>query len=202
MILKTSKSSLLKPYEVKKTDVGGKPALEVKMTMPLPKATPGMPNSEKLMDQFFGPGGKATIYLVVGDAQTVVFGFAITKEKMQKALAAAADSKQAFSVDDNVATTAAMLPAGAQGVLYISPRGYLNFVQRMMTATLASMGNENAMSNFSLPPFPKSPPIGMAVKFVDGELNGELVVPAAMLKAAGEYSAQMMQKFSSPPQVP
>ena len=56
---------------------------------------------------------------------------------------------------------------------------------------------------FALPPFPQTPPVGVAVQASAGTLDGTVVVPAAVLKVAGDYIRTVEQAIMNPnPQIP
>ena len=46
---------------------------------------------------------------------------------------------------------------------------------------------------FSLPQFPKCPPLGIAVKATPAELHAEIAVPAPLIQAVGEYVKEMQK---------
>ena len=83
-----------------------------------------------------------------------------------------------------------MLPADAQWVAFISPRGYMQMTQRIMAVTMKNMPGAEG---FSLPQFSQCPPVGFALKATPEELRAEIAVPAAMLQAAGEYVKDMQK---------
>jgi hypothetical protein len=110
---------------------------------------------------------------------------------MAAALDVLKQPRKSLAQDADVSVTAAMLPADSQWIAYMSPRGYVQLMQRAMTA---AMQNMPAGAGFTLPPFPKSPPVGFAVKATPAELHAEIAVPSEVIKAGGEY-VQDMQKM-------
>lgn len=201
-ILKGAKEGLLKPTTVTKTEIGSHPALEMAMTMPMPKMP--APLNEQMTDKMFGPGGKTTMWIVAADERTALFGMGVSKEKMLDAVTALKDSKKGLSGGAEVAETATLLSPGAQGVGYVSVGGYVQFTQRMMTIMMAGLKNVPNFTPPTLPPFPKCPSVGMALKAAPGEVQGELVVPSAIFKASGEYTKAVQQSFmqQSQPGIP
>jgi hypothetical protein len=178
------KEGLLKPTKVTKTEMEGKPALELEITIPIPKQA-GVPNFDQMMEAMIGPGGKATAYMVVADEHHVVFGYATAKSAVLELMRAVRDAKPGLSKEPDVAATAALLPPGAQWIGYVSAGGYVDLMQRMMAAVATAMGGNGPMITF--PPFPHSPPIGVAVKAKGSELRIELVVPGKLFKTIGDY---------------
>jgi hypothetical protein len=98
--------------------------------------------------------------------------------------------RKSLGEDADVSVTAAMLPAGSQWVAHLSPRGYMQLTQRLLTATLKGTPGAEA---FSLPQFPKCPPLGIAVKATPAELHAEIAVPAPLIQAVGEYVKEMQK---------
>ncbi len=137
-----------------------------------------------MMEEMFGAGGKLTAYYVADDKQTAVFGIGVPQERMVAALDVLKQPKRSLAEDAELSVTSAMLPAGSQWAFYVSPRGFMHLVTRAEMAALKSMPGA---PNFSMPTFPKSPPVGLAVKAVPDELRAEIAVPAPVVEAAGEY---------------
>jgi hypothetical protein len=187
-ILKDVKEGMLQAPVLKKIEIGGKPALEVEITMPVAKMA-GNPMAEKMMDAMFGPDHKSTMCLLKADEKTVYMGFGVSPEKLPRAIALVKDIKKSLAGDAEAAATIALLPPGAQGVVLISPRGYMGMVQRMMEIMIGENGPQ-----ISLPQFPKSPPVGVAIQAAPSELSVSVVFPAETIKAAGEYVSEARQK--------
>jgi hypothetical protein len=193
-LLKDVKEGLLKPPVAKKIEIDGKPGLEVVITIPVPKM-PGNPMAEKMMQGMFGPDNKSTMYITKGDEKTVYLSFGVTQDKLPRAIAVGKDEKKTLAANADVASTLALLPPGSQGILLISPRGYMGMVSRMME----SMMGENQPA-IKIPQFPKCPPIGIAIQAAPGEFSGTMVVPAEMIKASSEYAATIRQGALNPAQ--
>ena len=197
-LLKDAKEGAFKPPVSKKIEIDGKPAFEVEVTIPVPK-TEGNPMAEKMMQAMFGPDNKMTMYITKADEKTVYMTLGASQDKLQRAIAWSKDEKKCLAADTDVAATVAMLPAGAQGIVLVSPRGYMGMVQRMMESMLGENGPAA-----SIPAFPKCPPVGIAIQAAPGELSLDVVVPAGMIKAAGEYAGTMRERMMGGPmpQVP
>jgi hypothetical protein len=203
-VLKEAKSDVLKPSELKKTEIGGLPALEVEVTIPIPKTTgqdPLQQMQQTMMQAMFGAGGKMKYYVAPANETTAVFGYGTTAEKVGEAVEMVRSAKPGLAGDKDVALTAALLPAGAQWVGYVSPRGYMSMTQRMMQQMMAAMPDRPGFSEPAIPPFPQTSPVGMALKATSSGLEGTVVVPSVMLKAVGEYVNTMRQATMNP-QIP
>jgi hypothetical protein len=96
--------------------------------------------------------------------------------------------KKSLAEDADVAVTAAMLPEKSQWVAYVSFRGYSQLIVRFMAAALKTTPGAEG---FQLPVFPKSPPLGLAVKATSDELHVEIAVPPALVQATGDYMREM-----------
>jgi hypothetical protein len=192
-LLKEAKEGLMKPSTVKKVEIAGKPGLEVEITIPVPKQEVEIPNFDQIMEKLLGPGGKATMHLVAADEHNVLFGYNTPKEVLAKTIAGLQDPKAGLAADADVAKTAALLAPGSQWVGYLSPRGVLGFVIK----TISAFSPEDVGK---LPEFPKTPPVGVAMKAGPGEVGLEVVVPNAVIEAIGKYSTRIQEQGN--PQVP
>ncbi|MGD0900985.1 MAG: hypothetical protein ABR915_24400 [Thermoguttaceae bacterium] len=207
-ILKEAKDGILKPMEMKKVQIGGRPALELEVTIPIPKTdgeNPVQQMQQSMMQAMFGPNNRMKMYLAAANETTVVLGYGTTPEKVGEAVELVRGAKPGLAADKDVAVTAALMPAGAQWVAYVSPRGYVSLIQRMMQQMMAGMqeqpGFQGPPAMPAVPSFPQTPPVGMAVKAAPGGLEATIVVPSAVLKAAGEYTATLRQATTNP-QIP
>jgi hypothetical protein len=209
-VLKGAADSLMKPTEVKRLEIGGHPALELQVTIPLPKipeGNPTKPMQEAMLRLIFGPTNKVTVYVAAANETTAVLGYGTTPERVREMIELVRSGKAGLAGDADLAATAALLPAGAQWVAYVSPRAYVGLVQRMLREMAAGMGAAGMGAGgglpFALPPFPQTPPVGMAIRASAGTLDGTLAVPSAVLKAAGEYVLTVQQSIMNPnPQIP
>ncbi|MGA2253924.1 MAG: hypothetical protein ABSG53_04620 [Thermoguttaceae bacterium] len=190
-LMQNAKQGMLKSMTVKRLEIAGKRALQQEMNFDLSRL--GVPEvSRAMVDEMMGVGGKMLVYYVTADEHTVLMGIGVSQERMVAALDVVKQPKKSLAEDADVSVTAAMLPADAQWVAYMSPRGYMQLTQRLMTAMMKNMPGMAAEA-FSLPQFPKCPPVGFAVKAAPDELHGEIAVPAPMLQAAGEFVKDMQK---------
>jgi hypothetical protein len=197
----------LKATSVKKLEIAGKPALQQEMEFEVPGvAGPAGPDAGRaLLDAMLGVGGKTVLYYVAAEEHTVLMGLGVSQERMKAALDILKQPRKSLAEDADVGVTAAMLPSDAQWVAYLSPRGYVHIMQQIMSA---AMQNQPAGMEFSVPDFPRCPPVGVAVKATPSGLDAELAVPSSVVKAMGDYvkemQAQMMRRFQqqNPGQAP
>jgi hypothetical protein len=165
----------LPSYDIKKVDVGGTSVLQV--TMDMAKALPpgGDPMQTQIMEMMFGKGGKMNVSMAAADATTVLMRYAPAAD-IKDALEAYKKIAGGLATDPNVAKVTAQLPANAQWAIYISPQGMLTLVGRVA-----------GMFGQQLPPFAKTPPVGLAVKLTDAGLEAQLAVPASVLDGIGKF---------------
>ena len=149
-LLQNAKPGTVKSLTVKRLEIGGKAALQQELNFDL--ASMGVPEASRpLMDEMLGIGGKMVAYLVAADEHTVLMGIGVSQERMAAALNALKQPKKGLAEDPDLSVTAAMLPADAQWVAYLSFYGYMQLGQRFMNAM---MKNEQEAMGFSMPPFP------------------------------------------------
>jgi hypothetical protein len=192
-IIRGAKDTVLAPTEVQKIVVEGKPGLEVKTTMPRIK-TPGMPDTAELMGKLIGHGGKMTTYLAVADQHTIIMANT-SRERLLQGLRVIEQPASGIAAEPEVAKTLALLPSGAQLVACISPQGCVSLASRVIAFVVPV-----AVALPQIPPFPATQPIGLAAEVSAGQLQIELVVPAAVVEAVGNYAAAMRHKAQPAPQ--
>ncbi len=187
---------LVQAPEVKKVTVEGLAGLEVTIDMSQAAAAAGgNPMQKKMMDSLFGPNGKLKAYLAAADDKTVVMAY-VSQANFARTISAVKNPQTSLSADANVSDTAQMLWRDALWIGYVSPKGFMDFTMGM----LQQMAPPGAMPQ--MPPFPDSPPAGIALAVSPGSLNAQVVLPAATLKATGGYFIGMSQMFMPQPQLP
>jgi hypothetical protein len=187
-VLKGAKDSLMKPPTIKKTKLGDQQALEVEMSIPLPKGTEGLPNMEQVMDRLLGTGGKMKTLVVAADKQNIVFGFNSSKDAVAKFVDASKSSPLGLANQSDVKTTAALLPAAARWIVYFSPKGLVGMVGRIVTAVVPQAGVVP-----KVPEFPETPPIGVASLVFPQEVDIAVAVPAEVLEGIGKFVQRIQQ---------
>lgn len=190
--VKQTESWVLSPVKLRELDIAGVPALKLTMVFPNVPAAAGQPDYDEMMKKLFGPTGKMVAFIVPADEHTILATYT-TRRLLRRSLKAVQGTAAGLAADPGVAQTAAMLPSGAQWVGYISPKGVMEYVKRVVPAlkpedkTGPGQTPSDAFSKWcaGLPEFPDTPPIGFAVKAAEDGLESQTVVPAAVLKAIG-----------------
>ncbi|MHB1033612.1 MAG: hypothetical protein ACYC35_16580 [Pirellulales bacterium] len=182
-------STILQPIEVEKGEIDGTAALQFTTKAPQMPTAQQTPQYSKMMEVFFGPGGRLTAWVVPVDEHTVVAGY-VSKDLIRSTLQAIKQGSPGLGGDADVSRTAALLPAGAPSVAFWSPQGTVDFIIRMIPAFAPGDGK----TEFKIPEFDKTPPIGFAVTSAPNELQGHMVVPAEVLKAIGQYVGKVKPK--------
>ncbi len=169
--------------KLKKTKVDGKPALEVTVD----KAGEQNQNElvKKLMEAYFGPGGKMIVTTIAADNNTLLLRYTPAKT-FKGFLKAYSDKASDLSQNKGIAKTMESLPAGSQWVIFISPRGTIAATTRLMATMLPPGAGPT-----HLPEFPKTPPVGIGVKLSVTGLESRLTIPAAVLESVGPYIQQL-----------
>jgi hypothetical protein len=143
-----------------------------------------------MIELMLGSGGKMNAYFAAADKETVI-GAYISPKQLVSAVKAIRDNKPQLIDEVGLAKTAAMLPAGAQWVGFLSPRGGAAFVSRMVKA-LAPPGAPE------IPELPDTPPIGLGVALSPSGLDAHLAVPAAVLETVSETIRKATAKGAKP----
>ncbi len=186
-----------KLFAAKKTEVGGRPALEYEMAIPLPKQAAMMPGFSEIMKKIYGSEGKMKFLVAAIDDHHVALNFSGRAPVIMRAIASMKKPADSLAADAEIAKTAALLPADAQWVGYFSPGGAVAFVK----AVVESIGAEGGFGNKpNIPDFPASQPIGLAAKAKPGQLQIEVIVPSTVLDAIGKYVEQV--QGAEHPEVP
>jgi hypothetical protein len=179
-------SPILAPMEVEKTQIDGAAALQITTKVPKPPAAQQVPQYDKMMEAFFGPGKKLVAWATPVDERTVVLGY-VDREHLQRTIRTIKQGKPGLAADPEVARTTALLPSGAPWVAVWSPRGTIDLVKR----TINAFAPDGDKAGGKIPEFPATPPIGLALTTAPNELQGHLVVPAEIFKAIGQYAARV-----------
>jgi hypothetical protein len=187
--IQNAKQGMLKSDSVKRLEIGGRPALQQELSFDMATAAP-MEANRAVFEEMMGIGGKLVFYHVAADEHTVLMGMGVSQERMKAALDIVKQPRKSLAEDSDVNVTEAMLPADAQWVMYISPRGYMQMTQRIMAVAMKSVPGGEA---FTMPDFAKSPPVGISVKVARAELEADIAVPAAIIEAAGNYVKEMQK---------
>jgi hypothetical protein len=169
-------------FEVKKTKVGGVPALEVVMDIPVDAQ--GTDAQKKIMEAIAGPGGKLTMTVLAANQHTILLRYAPAAGL--KGLLKAAKGKGLAGSPD-VAKTLAQLPAGAQWVGLYSPSDMVELTNEFLAMTPKLVGQQAKM----MPTLAKTPPVGYAVKLAPAGLDVHVVFPVKAIQALGRLVREM-----------
>ncbi len=193
-IFKDAESPLFS-FESERIEIEGLPVLKLAMNLePFMGQQAQVPEAKKMMELMFGGGGgKINVYMAAADEHTVI-GAYVTPQQLAPALKAIREGKPQLMDEAGVAKTAAMLPAGAQWVGFLSPRGAAAFVSRMVK-TVAPPGAQGVPE---IPEFPEMPPIGFGVQLSPSGLDTDLAVPAAVLEKASETIRKAIAERKKP----
>jgi len=172
-------------YEVSRFDVDGLQGLQLTMDMNAMIALqPGPQEPQKAMMQaMFGEGGKMRIYLTAADRNTIL-GTYVSAQHLVSAVADLQSGKASFSRMPDVEKVHGLLPPDAMMVGYWSIGGTVNFLR----ATLKTAAPNRP---FSIPDFPETLPIGLAVNTSDGGIESTMVVPFEVSKTIAEFVRAM-----------
>jgi len=176
-VLKDLPLPFVPSYDLKTVKAGKLSALE--MTMDLGALIPPDDEVRKMLDKAFGAGGKITASLAALDSKTVIMRY--TPVAGLSEIIKTAKSK-ALAMDPEVVKTAALLPAGAQWALYVSPKGVTDLANR----SLKLFGAPN-----EVPGFAATPPAAAGLKLSEGGIELRVVLPAAVLEQVGPYLGKL-----------
>jgi hypothetical protein len=180
------------PKESKKIKIDDLDGYELTMDMSgfLNKIAGNNPAAKKMMEIMFGSEGKLNVYLAAIDDNTVAISY-VNQDGISRVKSACANVQSSLASDPDIEQTAKLLPAGAQWVGYLSPKGMVDFVTTMMQAAVPP-GRAMPM----LPPFSQTPPIGFGAEASGKGLDAQIVLPGATLKGIGTYVMQMKGMFA------
>ncbi len=178
---KEAKLPLYQFDEPKQIKIGDTTGMQFAMDMSAALGAAGEnPAAREMLKKLFGGEDKLNFFLAPVDERTVAVAY-VSKDALIEVMKAAKKPKTGLAADPSVAKTAAMLPADSQWVIFISPKGAIEFANNM-AATFAP-GGPAAM----IPAFPQTPPVGISANSSMSKLDVDLVVPASLLKAIGGY---------------
>jgi hypothetical protein len=159
-------------------EVAGKGGL--KMVVDLAAALGDDDNARGMIEMMFGGSSEITSYIGVADEKRVASLFG-SKKALEETIASIRAGGKTLAADTMLAKTTALMPSDAPWVAYISPRGTVAWIRGMVENFLGGMGGPE------IPDFPETPPIGISIRFVDGRLAADMIVPADMIAGLVEY---------------
>ncbi len=160
-LLNSLNTPALGKYAIKSIDIDGTPAIQATvdisaMLKDLKTRTAAAPGSNMVLENMFGPDGQLTFYLAAADPKTVVMSWS-DQETFKKLLAAVKQPDSGLAADAGIRSTVAMLQNNAQGYMFLSPRGLVQFGFAMAKLTVP-------LGNMRIPEFPETPPMGVSFR--------------------------------------
>jgi hypothetical protein len=140
-----------------------------------------VPEVRKVMEQFFGPGGKLRLWIAPVDDHAVLLA-AGTEREVAAALELL-DQKQPITWDHSeLGATNTLLPEQSSWRLFVSPSEYHRWQRQLSDAMTGPVFGGRPSKEF-----PPSPPLGVAAGMRDDELWIDAAVPAETIQSTGAY---------------
>jgi hypothetical protein len=162
------------------------------MSKTVEKQTKDQPQLKGMMEAMFGKDGKLNAYLTAVDKQTVALAY--DEDGLKNAVTGIHEGQPGLAANEQVAKTAALLPAGAQWVGFLSVGGYFEMTKKAMNAAFGGAGVPGVFP-IQIPAFPASVPIGASVQLGPATLEGHIVVPMALMESIRDFVQQMQAQF-------
>jgi len=143
--------------------------------------------AKKMIEQMFGEGGKMTAYLAAADKETVVLGY--DAKELKELVAAAKAGKNGLGGNVDMQKTAALLMPQPHAIGFMDVGGYIDLVKKIGGMMMAAQGAQGGFP-FPIPPFPPSPPVGVAAKLTPQAVELQLVVPMQLMENTRNYVQQ------------
>ncbi|MGE3807913.1 MAG: hypothetical protein AB7K24_24880 [Gemmataceae bacterium] len=175
-IFKDANAPAMPRYSAKKVKVGDLEAVE--MTTDMSAMAAADPNLKRAFEAMFGQGAKLVASVALVDKNTVAMSYVPAKE-MKGIVAAIKKKSPGLSAEAEVKKTAALLLDDPQWLLYVNPGGFVEFTTRLIRAA--------APIAIPIPAYPKSPPVGMAVKIDGAGLEARLAMTGSAIESLGVY---------------
>jgi hypothetical protein len=178
-LAKKSKSPFLAEGKIEKTTIDEKEGFE--LTMKVPNAGGADALTAEMFKKMFGDAENLKTYVVAADANTVVIGY-VTPDAVKRAMKSAGG--KAIAANANLMKAAKLLPEGCQFVTFLSPKGAIDTVMKLVP------GIEQSPVPAVVGDFPDTPPFGFGVKISEGGVETDFVVPEETLEAIGATIAR------------
>jgi hypothetical protein len=179
---KGAKSPLVQPMKIEKSVVAGVPALQVTMKIAKPAGVSQMPQYDQMMEVMIGPGGKIVFWIASVDEHTLVMGY-VNKKRVEDMVVALKRNEAGVANEADMLKTVSLLPPNAPMVAFLCPQGIVSLIKRGVATLLPPDMQEKV----TIPDFPATPPLGIAVTSAHNELQTTLAVPVEVLKSIGQY---------------
>jgi hypothetical protein len=175
-------------FEMQEVQVGDVKAIELTTDLTAIAAANNANNPakgvmESIFSKMFGADGKLRAYYAAADAKHVVTSY--NKDQLMRAIAHVRSGKPGLESAESIENTGKLLTAGTQWAAYVSPQGLLATIDSVLQSFLPPG------TNFRIPEFPASDPIGLGAKISAAGLDAELVMPESVVAGVGRYVVQI-----------
>jgi hypothetical protein len=151
---------------------------------------PGGDAAKMALEAMFGKETKIDAFLSAVNKETVVLTYDATTLKETVATAKAGKNGLADNVD--MKKTAALLLPQPHAIGFMDVGGYVDLVKKIVGMMMAAQGAPGGGGlPFPIPPFPQSPPVGMAAKLTPQAVEFQLVVPMPLMENTRDYIQQV-----------
>ena len=159
------------------------------MTMDMSKMLEQMqasqpPQLKGMMESMFGAGGKVKAYLLAIDKETVLMTY--SEDSLKQLAASVMANKAGLATSLTLKKTAALLPAEAHVVGYLSIGGYIDLIKKVIAG---------AGFPFPVPAFPQTPPVGFSSRLVNNSIESHIAVPMALMEGIRDYVQTVKAQF-------
>jgi hypothetical protein len=172
-------------YEIEEVELAGAKGTRIVTDVLAAAGDDDVPGVKMMFDAMFGEGGKFEMYVVVADDDTVIFTMS-DEADATRAVEWVKNNEHGLAQSPHVQAATQLLEAPAPWKAYISPQGYISWINRMYAAMAGPLG----APPMTIPEYPAGPPLGFALNSADDQLRGEMVVPVQALKDLAGYIEQ------------
>lgn len=188
------KDKNLPVYVTERKTIGGIDALvfttDMKPMFEQLENQPGGDGAKMMMEAMFGKDAKIDAFLAAVDKETVVLTYDATA--LKEVVATAKAGKNGLSDNIDMKKTAALLLPQPHAIGFMDVGGYVDLVKKIAGMMMAAQGAPGGGGlPFPIPPFPQSPPVGMAAKLTPQAIEFQLVVPMPLMENTRDYIQQV-----------
>jgi hypothetical protein len=146
--------------------------------------------AKMMFEAMFGKDMKIDAFLAAVDKETVVLTYDATA--LKEVVATAKAGKNGLSDNIDMKKTAALLLPQPHAIGFMDVGGYVDLVKKIVGMMMAAQGAPGGGGlPFPIPPFPQSPPVGMAAKLTPQAIEFQLVVPMPLMENTRDYIQQV-----------
>ncbi|MCE9604899.1 MAG: hypothetical protein K8U03_08360 [Planctomycetia bacterium] len=150
---------------------------------------PGGAAGKQMFQAMFGAEGKMQAFFTAVDKETVVLAYDV--ESLKSLIAASKAGKRGLADDVEIKKTAALLLPSPHAIGFMDVGGYIDLAKKMASAFMAGNGVPGGALPFAIPPFPASPPIGVAGRLAPQAVEMQLVIPMQLMENTRDYVQQI-----------